>query len=88
MENKKILFTGGSGFIGSHIVEKLIERDYFVTVVDLWQCEELKKYSPDRLDFFKIDANDLPEAKYANILKSHDHLFHFSSILDTSETIT
>ena len=86
--SKRILFTGGSGFIGSHIVEKLIERDYFVTVVDLWQCKELKKHSPDRLQFLKIDANDLPEAKYANLLKSHDHLFYFSSILGTSETIT
>lgn len=29
-----ILVTGGSGFIGSFLVEKLIEKDYAVTILD------------------------------------------------------
>lgn len=32
--NKRVLITGGSGFIGSHIALKLIERGYEVTVLD------------------------------------------------------
>jgi UDP-N-acetylglucosamine 4-epimerase len=31
---KKFLVTGGAGFIGSHIVEALIEKKYFVRVLD------------------------------------------------------
>lgn len=31
---KKILITGGAGFIGSHIAERLIQRGDFVIVVD------------------------------------------------------
>ena len=29
-----ILITGGAGFIGSHLVEKLIQNNYAVTVID------------------------------------------------------
>jgi UDP-glucose 4-epimerase len=30
----KILITGGAGFIGSHIVERLIEEGHEVVIVD------------------------------------------------------
>ncbi len=31
---KKTIVTGGAGFIGSHLVEELVRRDYSVTVID------------------------------------------------------
>ncbi|HHZ11462.1 MAG TPA: NAD-dependent epimerase/dehydratase family protein, partial [Acholeplasmataceae bacterium] len=31
---KKILVTGGAGYIGSHTVLELLERDYQVLVID------------------------------------------------------
>ena len=37
---KKIVITGGSGFIGSHIAERLAKKNQ-VTVVDLWESDEI-----------------------------------------------
>ncbi|MEM1639908.1 MAG: SDR family NAD(P)-dependent oxidoreductase, partial [Desulfurococcaceae archaeon] len=35
MESKQqVLVTGGAGFIGSHLVDKLVENNYMVIVID------------------------------------------------------
>lgn len=43
MKNKTILITGGAGFIGSHVVEDLIDSEYNLVVIDNFN----DYYSPD-----------------------------------------
>ena len=44
---KKVLITGGAGFIGSHIALKLIDKGYEVTVLDNLS-EQIHGTDPDK----------------------------------------
>lgn len=56
----KILVTGGAGFIGSHVVDVLIEAGHTVSIVDnLWEHGggRLENINP-KANFYKIDICD------------------------------
>ena len=75
---KRALVTGGAGFIGSHLCERLIAEGYSVVCLDnlitgdLHNLVELKK-SP-KFEFIKRDA-----AKPIKIKGRLDWVFHFAS---------
>lgn len=55
---KNILLTGGTGFLGSHILKRLLDLDYNAIVLvrkssDLYRIENLRK----KIDLFYIDEN-------------------------------
>ena len=61
----KILVTGGPGFIGSHIVDALIEQGYQVVVVDNLATGFLEKINPSAR-FYKMSICD---AELTNIFE-------------------
>jgi len=66
-KNKKVLVTGGAGFIGSHVVEKLILRGAKVFVLDNLQNGNLKnlKHLGKKYTFIKGDCTDAKTAEKA-----------------------
>lgn len=55
----KVLVTGGCGFIGSHLVDLLVDNSYEVVVVDNLSAESNSKfYYNNKAIYYPIDIND------------------------------
>ncbi|MEH7348647.1 NAD-dependent epimerase/dehydratase family protein [Gottfriedia acidiceleris] len=52
---EKVLVTGGCGFIGSHIVEELINSNYEVVVIDNLSTGKIENIDTDKVEFFQCD---------------------------------
>ena len=52
MQNNKVLVTGGAGFIGSHIVDKLIAKKYQVIIIDNFSSGSAENLQPS--EFIKL----------------------------------
>lgn len=78
---KKVLVTGGQGFIGSHVVEKLLGRGCGVIVFD----RHSKKMDRPRVENFVGDLRDRNAVDQA--VFAADGVIHLGGILGTAETL-
>lgn len=82
LKGKKILVTGGAGFIGSHIVESLVEAGMKVIVYDNFTTGKLEylKDVKDRIDIIKGDILDYKGLRKA--CKGIDLISHHAAQLE------
>lgn len=73
----KTLVTGGAGFIGSHLVDKLIEKGYEVLVIDNLSTGKKGNLNP-KANFKKLDICDFDKIK--PLFKEVDFVFHLAAI--------
>src|SRR3989338_1443074 len=86
---KRVVVTGGAGFIGSHLVDRLVQDGYRVTVIDNFSTG--LKQNLVHLNTFKNlkviedDINDLANLKpcFQNI----DTVFHLAALADIVPSI-
>ena len=74
---KNVLITGGSGFIGSHVVDVLVENKYKVTILDLNQ--------PKRKDVKFIQGSILDKSIIRSALKNINIIFHLAAVSDITK---
>ena len=86
MKGKKVIVTGGLGFIGSHLVEALVEKND-VTVIDnqstgkLENIDHLDDARPEVIDG-DVAALNLPE-----IFDGYDIVFHLAALPSVQRSI-
>ena len=84
MNNKKILITGGTGFIGSHLTELCVKRGYKVYAFDRYNpeynlnCLKNSKYKKD-INFIFGDIRDYDSVFKAS--KGKDIILHLAALV-------
>lgn len=87
LERKRVFATGGAGFIGSHLLDKLMARMNHVTVYD-----NLSSGSEDFIDhhwgnprfrFVKADLLDADQLE--DRIRNHDIVFHLAANPDAAQ---
>lgn len=81
---KKILVTGGAGFIGSHLVNKLIEKNFEVNVLDNLSTGSIKNVNK-KSNFIKGDIRDKKILKKA--IKNCKIVYHLAAKTHLQESI-
>ena len=83
--NKKMLVTGGAGFIGSHVVELLVSEKFDVVVFDNLTTGKLKKIKNFPVKFIEGEIRDLESL--TNSFENVDTVFHLAAAISVPESL-
>jgi len=83
-----VVVTGGAGFIGSHLVDLLIKKNYNVSVIDNLSTGRLENlhHCEDKINFYKADLSENCTS-IAELIYNADYIFHLASIADIVPSI-
>ena len=94
MSKKKVLVSGGAGYIGSHVTVELIEAGYDVVVADnMSNCdmtcfEGVKKITGrDDIPFYQIDCCDYAAVDQLFSEQNIDAVIHFAAFKAVGESV-
>ena len=89
MSKKKVIVTGGAGFIGSHMVDLLISENYSVIVIDNLSGGHLKNinHHKNNKDLFLYEKDINKISIDDKIFKEVEFIFHFAGIGDIVPSI-
>lgn len=85
---KKVLITGGAGFIGSHVAELLLNKGYKIIIIDNFatgRLENLKKLNRSKIKIINADVSDYK--KIEKNFKNIEYVFHLAALADIVPSI-
>lgn len=94
MKMKKILVTGGAGFIGSHTVVELLNAGYAPIIVDNFSNSEtnvikrLEQLVGKPIAYYKQDFQDIERLKKVIDKEAIDGIIHFAAYKKVGESVS
>lgn len=81
----KVLVTGGAGFIGSHLVDRLIALGHEVSILDNLSTGKKEHINP-RAHFYEMDIAD---ESISRVFEKHDPgmVFHLAAQIDVRKSV-
>lgn len=87
MKKKKVIVTGGAGFIGSHLVELLVKKNFFVIVIDNFETGR-KSNLKNSLKYIKVFNQSITNFdKIERYFKGVSYVFHLAGLADIVPSI-
>ena len=78
--------TGGAGFIGSNLVDKLIEQDIKVIILDNLSTGKKENINP-KASFYDLDISNTDILRLQTIIKDTDVVFHLAALARVQPSI-
>lgn len=89
MEKRKILITGGAGFIGSSLADRLSEsEENFIVIVDNLLTGDVNKVPhKDNVVFINSDVNNYDDISNIFYTFRFDYVFHYAAVVGVERTL-
>jgi UDP-glucose 4-epimerase len=81
----KSLVTGGAGFIGSHVIDVLIEKGHDIVIIDNLSTGDKNNIHP-KAKFYEIDIRD-PKLSEIFTAEKPDYVFHMAAQIDVRKSV-
>jgi UDP-glucose 4-epimerase len=89
MQQFKTIVTGGAGFIGSHLVDRLLTDGHEVTVIDNLSSGNKKniEHNEDNKNFNFLHADIINKEEISEFFSKIDWVFHLAALADIVPSI-